>query len=132
MEAALRQFVRQRARDRCEYCQIPQAATPAIALHIEHIVARQHRGPTSSSNLCLSCDRCNAFKGTNLASIDPETGEQVNLFRPREDRWDEHFEIRGGVIVGTTPVGRATVALLNMNDFRRVELRETWLREQST
>jgi len=45
------------------------------------------------------------------------------LFNPREDDWDEHFELREGYVRGKTPVGRATVRLLNMNAPRRVALR---------
>jgi hypothetical protein len=36
--------VRQRAGYRCEYCCLPQNAEPFFAYHVEHIVARQHRG----------------------------------------------------------------------------------------
>jgi hypothetical protein len=47
----------------------------------------------------------------------------VPLFHPRVDRWEDHFETRGGQVCGKTQVGRATVRLLNMNAPRRVELR---------
>ena len=42
MDAATRDFVRQRAADRCEYCHMPQQATPFIPFHVEHIIAKQH------------------------------------------------------------------------------------------
>ena len=127
MDAARRQFVRGRAANRCEYCLVPQDATPFIAFHVEHVVARQHIGDDRVENLALACDRCNAFKGTNLTSIDPVSGKFVPLFNPRQDRWAEHFRFEGGVIVGITAIGRATVRLLNMNAPHRVELREEWL-----
>ena len=69
----------------------------------------------------------NAFKGPNLTSVDPDSGEIVPLFNPRQDRWEENFRSEGGEIVGITATGRATVRLLNMNAPRRVELREAWL-----
>ncbi|NLS96502.1 MAG: HNH endonuclease [Planctomycetaceae bacterium] len=128
MDAETRQFVRRRARDVCEYCRIPQAATPLIPFHIEHIVARQHGGEDDPRQLALACDRCNAYKGPNLTSIDPDSGEIVLLFNPRLDEWGNHFMFRGGEIVGVTATGRATVRLLRMNDLRRVELREMWLK----
>jgi hypothetical protein len=59
----------------------------------------------------------------------PETGELVPLFHPRQDAWDDHFRWNGGMIIGLTPTGQATVRLLNMNAPRRVQLREEWLRE---
>jgi hypothetical protein len=129
MDASTRQLVRRRAADTCEYCRLPQKATPFISFHIEHVTAKQHGGTDDPSDLALSCDRCNAYKGPNLTSIDPRTGNLVPLFHPRQHQWDEHFELQGGRIVGLTPIGRATIRLLNMNSPRRVELREEWLNE---
>lgn len=132
MDAATREFVRHRAEYRCEYCRMPQAATPFISFHVEHVIARQHLrvvhdDPTS---LALACDRCNAFKGTNLSTIDPETDARVDVFNPRTDVWSDHFAFSRGRIVGLTPIGRATVRLLNVNDSRRVELRLHWMQER--
>jgi 5-methylcytosine-specific restriction endonuclease McrA len=71
--------VRQRARNRCEYCRIPQVAFRR-GFHIEHIVARQHGGSTSLDNLALACWTCNLKKGPNLSGIDPATGIVTALF----------------------------------------------------
>jgi 5-methylcytosine-specific restriction endonuclease McrA len=127
MDPGLKELVRRRAGNACEYCRIPQDATPLISFHIEHIVSRQHGGTDEPATLALACDRCNAYKGPNLTSIDPDTKTVVSLFNPREDIWSDHFAIRGGRMTGLTPKGRATVRLLNMNAPRRVELREAWL-----
>lgn len=81
----------------------------------------------SLSNLALACDRCNFHKGPNLSSIDPLTGTVVSLFHPRLDQWYEHFKFEESEIVGTSPVGRATAQLLQMNAIRRIELRTEWL-----
>jgi hypothetical protein len=91
MNASTRQLVRRRAGDACEYCCIPQEATPFISFHIEHITARQHGGTDDLGDLALACDRCNAYKGTNLTSIDPQTGNLTLLFNPRHDQWNDHF-----------------------------------------
>jgi hypothetical protein len=45
------------------------------------------------------------------------------LFNPRTQRWEDHFALRGPLIMGQTAVGRTTVRVLNMNDRLRVELR---------
>jgi len=103
---------------------MPQQATPLIAFHIEHIVSRQHGGTDDPGGLALACDRCNAYKGPNLSSVDPETGELIALFNPRADVWHHHFAVRDGYVISLTPAGRATVRLLNMNAARRVELRQ--------
>ena len=131
MNAATRDLVRRRAGNRCEYCHLPQEATPFIAFHVEHIVAKQHtdEGQNDLSSLAFACDRCNAFKGTNLSSIDPKSGDKVDLFNPRKNVWSDHFAVSGGMIAGLTPIGRATVRLLNMNDSRRVMLRIQLLAE---
>jgi hypothetical protein len=123
MDAAVRDFVRRRANQRCEYCHLPQAAVPFAAFHIEHVVARQHGGDDDPANLALACDRCNLHKGPNLAGIDPATGEVTILFRPRRDSWNDHFRRVDAEIVGRTPSGRATVQLLQMNSTRRLQLR---------
>lgn len=66
MNRRTRQLVRRRANDACEYCRMPQEATPFISFHIEHITAKQHGGTDDPNSLALACDRCNAFKGPNL------------------------------------------------------------------
>jgi hypothetical protein len=129
MDAATRQFVRDRALNRCEYCHIPQEAAPLITFHVEHILAKQHLVDDSLANLALACDRCNAFKGPNLSSIDQEDGAIVALFHPRLDEWSQNFRFNGATIVGISPGGRATVRLLEMNAKERVALRVHWLAE---
>jgi 5-methylcytosine-specific restriction endonuclease McrA len=51
---ALAQRVWQRARARCEYCQMPQEFDP-LPFQIDHIIARKHRGRTRMENLALAC-----------------------------------------------------------------------------
>jgi hypothetical protein len=122
MDSALRNYVRARANDRCEYCRLPQQFH-FVPLQIEHITARQHRGDDSAENLALACLRCNLHKGTNLVSIEPLTGAVTPLFNPRTQNWAEHFELRGGEIIGMTAIGRTTAILLAMNTPDRIELR---------
>jgi hypothetical protein len=100
-----------------------------IPFHVEHIIAKQHLHDDSTDNLAFACDRCNAFKGPNLSSIDPEMGGIVTLFHPRQDEWHDHFEIVEATIVGLTPTGRATAKLLQMNHVRRIQLRAHWIAE---
>lgn len=109
------------------------ATTTYLDRFLEHVIAKQHTPDDENldnpERLALACDRCNLLKGPNLSSIDPESGEIVNLFNPRTDNWGEHFTVQTSMIVGVSPTGRATVRLLNMNDRRRVDLREQWLEE---
>jgi HNH endonuclease len=123
MNEAEREFVRQRAGNRCEYCRIGQWHMPAARFHIEHILPRQHGGQESDDNLALACVHCNLHKGPNLAGIDPADGKMVRLFSPRRDDWAEHFGIVGAEILGLSPVGRATVHVFAMNEEERLILR---------
>ena len=128
MDAGMRDFVRRRADDRCEYCLLRQEHSE-LTHHIEHIVAKQHGGSDDVDNLALACHRCNLRKGPNLTGIDLMSGEMVPLFHPRREQWAGHFMFRGVRIEGLTPVGRATVHVLGMNDTRRLELRSELLSE---
>lgn len=124
MDNALRSLVRRRAGNICEYCRLPQAASRIVRFHVEHVIARQHGGQTELNNLALACSCCNFHKGPNIAGLDPENSQLVPLFHPRRDHWADHFAWEGTVVVGQTPIGRATVELLAMNDWERVEVRE--------
>jgi len=122
MDAGTRRLVRERAGERCEYCQLHQRYSELLH-HIEHIVSRQHGGFDDPHNLALACHRCNPHKGPNLTGIDFLTGEVAPLFHPRRDRWPDHFTFRGVHIGGLSASGRATIQVLAMNDARRLELR---------
>lgn len=68
--------------------------------------------------------RGHQHKGSDLASLDPETGLLTSLFNPRLDDWPTHFASEGGVIIPRTPSARVTVRLLRLNLPVRVEVRE--------
>ena len=114
MEKLLERQVRARAGEICEYCRIP-AWLYVQPFHIDHIIARKHGGKTVLENLAFCCLDCNAHKGTNIAGLDPFTGALSRLFHPRSDRWEEHFAWYGAQLVGLTPIGRATVTVLEIN-----------------
>lgn len=69
--------VRRRAGNRCEYCHLPQGAFRR-GFHIEHIVARQHCGPTSLDNLAFACWSCNLKKVPTCR----ESTQQPAMSRP--------------------------------------------------
>ena len=123
IEPALRELVRSRAAGVCEYCRISERFT--LAEHeIDHVIAVKHGGQTVVENLALCCAVCNRFKGSDIASIDPDTGQLTPLFHPRLDSWDDHYEFRNGEILGLTATGRVTVRLLRMNRPMRVKERQ--------
>jgi hypothetical protein len=121
-QEALADFVRARAHDCCEYCQLPQAFS-STPFPIDHIIAEKHGGRTVASNLALACLADNNHKGPNLAGIDPKTGKRAWLFHPRRQKWSRHFRWQGPILIGRTSVGRATVAVLAINLPHRVAQR---------
>jgi hypothetical protein len=126
-DSALRADVRSKAKQRCEYCLVPEGIT-LVPHEIDHIVAIKHGGGSSADNLALCCTLSNKHKGTDLSSIDPETGGLERLFNPRCERWHEHFELRGAEILAQTSIGRVTVRLLQLNRPERITERELMLR----
>ena len=123
VDAALRRLVGTRAGQRCEYCHIEQRQAPFALFHVDHVLSRQHGGNDEPENLALACHHCNLHKGPNLAGIDPETGQLIQLYNPREEAWDKHFALQGTLVVGLTPIGRTTVRVLAMNAPDRMQLR---------
>lgn len=78
---SLREQVRARAKNRCEYCQLSQEHT-VLPHEMDHIRAQKHVGETILENLCWSCTYCNAAKGPNIAGYDPMSGLLTGLFDP--------------------------------------------------
>jgi HNH endonuclease len=128
--AELRRLIYARARGRCEYCLMPDLASFA-AHEIDHIIAQKHGGLTVADNLALACAFCNRRKSSDLAAIDPITGEIVRLFHPRLHHWDEHFRWDNAQITAMTPIGRATINLLQLNLSTRLQEREYLMRSNS-
>src|SRR5205085_2018172 len=102
-----------------------------VAFEIDHIIAKQHHGKTVLSNLALACLHCNGHKGPNLTGIDTATSrtKPVRLFNPRRHKWAHHFRFSGPYLVGKTSIGRATIAVLLMNDPVVVALRQELIDE---
>ena len=125
MNESTKALVRERAGNRCEYCQLNQNESPLAVLHIEHIIPKKHGGTDDTDNLALACVDCNLHKGSNLTGIDPETDEITDLFHPRRDQWEEHFGWKGIFIVGLTAIGRTTVRVFNMNSDDQLSFRSS-------
>jgi hypothetical protein len=124
--ATLKRQVYQRASGCCEYCLVHQDDYD-IRFHIEHIIAIAQGGKTIYENLCLSCPRCNLYKGTNIAGADPVTGAPTFIFHPRLHNWTEHFQIKDEFIEPLTPEGRVTTFLLRLNQEERLEERRLFI-----
>lgn len=126
---AIRQRVRQRAGNRCEYCLSHQDYVMG-RLQIDHVIPRAKEGSDTEDNLCLACELCNQYKWTKTQGLDPQSGETVALFHPRQQKWHEHFTWSedGSEILGLTAYGRATVVAFKLNNSIAVTVRRNWVR----
>jgi hypothetical protein len=92
--------------------------------HVEHIVPRSRGGYSILENLAWACPGCNLCKSNRVEAHDPRTGRLVPLFNPRVDLWRDHFQWVEYRVVPLTPIGRATVAALDLNHPRRIRIRQ--------
>jgi hypothetical protein len=122
--ADLRDRVIQRARGSCEYCR-SQSRFATQSFSVEHIVPGSKGGTTTGDNLVLACQGCNNHKYIKVEALDLVTGQNVPLFHPRHERWEDHFAWNGDctMVIGLTPIGRATVEALQLNREGLVNLR---------
>ncbi len=111
---ALRRKVLKRSNGRCEYCLFPESMS-LFPFEIEHIITEKHGGATQADNLALACPFWNRFKGTDLGSLDPETGKLTFFFNPRTHNWQEHYRMEDSKIIGLTPEGRVTGSSFNLS-----------------
>lgn len=124
----LDETIRREAKNRCGYCLNPQELIP-YKLEIEHLIPKASGGESAKENLWLACRECNAHKSAKTKVVDNLTGKTVNLFNPRTQNWNEHFEFSKDKteIIGKTPCGRATVEALQINNFYQTTARSIWV-----
>jgi len=117
-------LVRQRANRLCEYCHTSER-WQYVQFTIDHVIPLAQGGSDDPDNLALACFHCNRRKADKLTALEPDSGEEVPLFNPRQNVWSEHFiwSSDGLFIIGLTPAGRATVKALEMNRERIVSIR---------
>ena len=125
----LRERVRHRARSLCEYC-LSQMLLTGQDFTLDHITPEAAGGLTNFANLCLCCFWCNNFKKSRTHALDSLTGQNVRLFNPRLDLWQEHFRWSPTAtrIIGRTAIGRVTVISLRLNREILVRARRIWAR----
>lgn len=125
---AVRQLVRERADERCEYCLSAQRYVMGV-LEVDHIKPVSRGGSDDETNLSLACPLCNNHKNDQTDAVDPNSGIKVELFHPRQHYWQDHFtwSADGTHIVGLTTQGRATVVALKLNHPVAVMVRRSWV-----
>ncbi len=108
----------------CEYCKCPKAFIP-IPFDIEHILPISLGGTDDVENSAYACHGCNLIKNNKIEGTDPVNKVIVPFFHPRSDEWNDHFvwDESGLLMLGITPVGRATIESLKLNREAVVNLR---------
>lgn len=122
-------LVAQRASHRCEYCHAPEVIFN-VAFEVEHIIPISKGGLDELQNLALSCRICNLRKLDYVNGFDPVSQQQIRLFNPRTDIWDEHFTVQRQapfLLEGRTAIGRASVERLQMNASMQLRARGLWI-----
>ena len=119
----LRYLVASRANHLCEYCLIAEENT-FFGCQVDHIISLKHGGPTEPNNLAYACAFCNRHKGSDIASIVPETGNLIRFYNPRIDKWADHFRLNGSMIESATETGEAAARILGFNSKDRILERE--------
>jgi HNH endonuclease len=119
-----RTIVVQRARACCEYCGAQERFSPD-PFSVEHIAPLARGGTHDLDNLAYACQGCNGRKYTSTEAIDPATGEWVALYHPRLHTWTDHFvwNAEYTLVLGKTPIGRATIEKLQLNRTGLANLR---------
>jgi len=120
----VRQQVRERAFDRCEYCQHPASHSGAPFV-CEHVLPRVYGAGDTVSELAWACPACNSHKYAKTHALDSQTGRLVPLFNPRRQHWARHFAWSEDfmVISGRTATERVTVEALRLNRPELLNLR---------
>jgi hypothetical protein len=107
-----------------EYCHVSEQ-WQYVAFTIDHVIPLTTSGADTIDNLALACFHCNRKKSGKTTAIAPQSGIEVPLFNPRQYSWSEHFiwSVDGLLIIGLTPMGRATVTALALNRERVINIR---------
>lgn len=125
---SVREFIKNRAEGRCEYCQWFEDYTPG-PFNIEHILPSVQGGTDSLENLAFSCSGCNGHKSVRTSVFDENTGNYILIYNPQMQIWHEHFtwDSTKTKILGRTLTGEKTVELLQMNRPKLVRLRRAFI-----
>ena len=77
----------QRDKNTCQYC---GKKFDTRDLNLDHVVPRQHNGPTTWENIVCSCIPCNTRKSNRT----PEQAGMHLIRQPRKPRWHPFMQVR--------------------------------------
>lgn len=108
----------------CAYCSMAEVESQAIPFSVDHYEPQSVRPDLIADygNLMWVCQPCNSRK----KDITPHSGLRAAGFRyvrPDQDHPDDHYELDGLEVSGTTNAGKYTAARLDLNRPPLKELR---------
>lgn len=118
----MRRLIAARADNLCEYCLLHEDDM-LFGCEVDHIISEKHGGLTQEDNLAYACFSCNRNKGSDIASLTPDTQMLIRFFSPRQDLWPRHFHLddpNGMVLVPLTEIGEATARIFGFNEPDRL------------
>ena len=124
MNKSLRKRIKERAQYLCEYCLSPERFC-ASYYEGDHITPPSAGGTDDYENFANACGGCNNNKSNHIQAIDPISGHVVSLYNPRLHIWEEHFGWNETftLMLGISPIGRATIKKLKLNREEVINLR---------
>jgi hypothetical protein len=123
LSETVRRSVADRAGHLCEYCLV-HAEDLYHGCEVDHIISVKHGGASIIENLAYACFHCNRHKGSDIGSVNFQSGVLVRFFNLRTDPWSHHFLHRFGRIEPLTAIAEATARLLDFNHPERVAFRK--------
>lgn len=121
---SLREEVKSRANNCCEYCKSQDKYSPT-SFTLDHIIPESLDGTSDFENLAYACVLCNRLKSNKLKSFDTSSEKWILLFNPRRDVWEENFAWSedATMIIGISVIGRCTIKELKLNREKLIEYR---------
>ena len=109
----LKQALLDLSNEKCAYCEC-KVTEESKYMEVEHFLEKDNN-PNSVllwNNLLPSCKRCNGTKGTHDVLTEP-------VIDPCQDEPKDHLQYRLGRLRGKTELGRSTVDVIGLNDYKR-------------
>ena len=73
---------------------------------------------------------CNRYKTIRQTGFDLITQQDIAFFHPHRQLWTDHFawDEAKTLLIGLTPAGRVTIAILKMNRPQLIRVRKMWVK----
>jgi hypothetical protein len=109
----------------CAYCTITEHEAETINFNIDHYEPKSLRPDLTNeySNLMYACRFCNTYKG-DLTPPSEARKAGFRFFRPDQDVYEDHFEVKDRRLEYKSPVGDFSINFLDLNRQTLMRLRD--------